>query len=199
MPATNSDEQSTPELGTLIVDVLGNTCQRGGPPWNSIEGKAAPSSRPQKAPPAALRLIRRTIPYLVFDIFGFFYRKTCILVDRKSQQSRQAVFNEAQRRLKQGNSICIFPEGGVPDDENIILDEAQYIKNDTAQVSRLVKRLNADFKLCLSGTPIENNLFELKSLLDFAMPSLLGSQAHFKTYFQTLNLFYFSLYHQILL
>lgn len=69
--------------------------------------------------------------------------------------------------------------------ENIILDEAQYIKNDTAQVSRLVKRLNADFKLCLSGTPIENNLFELKSLLDFAMPSLLGSQTHFKTHFQT--------------
>ena len=49
----------------------------------------------------------------------------------------------------------------------------------------MVKRLNADFKLCLSGTPIENNLFELKSLLDFAMPSLLGSQAHFKSYFQT--------------
>ncbi|WP_404343286.1 SNF2-related protein [Pseudoalteromonas mariniglutinosa] len=68
--------------------------------------------------------------------------------------------------------------------ENIILDEAQYIKNDAAQVSRLVKRLNADFKLCLSGTPIENNLFELKSLLDFAMPSLLGSQGHFKNYFQ---------------
>lgn len=68
--------------------------------------------------------------------------------------------------------------------ENIILDEAQYIKNDTAQVSRLVKRLNANFKLCLSGTPIENNLFELKSLLDFAMPSLLGSAAHFKLHFQ---------------
>ncbi|MFK3858137.1 DEAD/DEAH box helicase [Pseudoalteromonas rhizosphaerae] len=69
--------------------------------------------------------------------------------------------------------------------ENIILDEAQYIKNDSAQVSRLVKRLNAQFNLCLSGTPIENNLFELKSLLDFAMPSLLGSQAHFKQHFQT--------------
>lgn len=68
--------------------------------------------------------------------------------------------------------------------ENIILDEAQYIKNDTAQVSRLVKRLNAHFKLCLSGTPIENNLLELKSLLDFAMPSLLGSQTHFKQHFQ---------------
>ena len=69
--------------------------------------------------------------------------------------------------------------------ENIILDEAQYIKNDSAQVTRLVKRLNAQFNLCLSGTPIENNLFELKSLLDFAMPSLLGSQTHFKEHFQT--------------
>lgn len=68
--------------------------------------------------------------------------------------------------------------------ENIILDEAQYIKNDSAQVSRLVKRLNADFKLCLSGTPIENNLLELKSLLDFAMSSLLGSVNHFKQLFQ---------------
>ncbi|WP_417884660.1 lysophospholipid acyltransferase family protein [Zunongwangia sp.] len=56
-------------------------------------------------------------------IFGFFYRRTCILVDRSSPQSRKAVFNEAQRRLKQGNSICIFPEGGVPDDQSIILDE----------------------------------------------------------------------------
>lgn len=68
--------------------------------------------------------------------------------------------------------------------ENIILDEAQYIKNEAAQVSRLVKRLNADFKLCLSGTPIENNLFELKSLLDFAMPNLLGTPSHFKQHFQ---------------
>lgn len=56
-------------------------------------------------------------------IFGFFYRRTCILVDRSSPQSRKAVFNEAERRLKQGNSICIFPEGGVPDDQSIVLDE----------------------------------------------------------------------------
>ncbi|MDT0642130.1 lysophospholipid acyltransferase family protein [Zunongwangia sp. F363] len=56
-------------------------------------------------------------------LFGHFYRKTSILVDRKSQRSRQGAFNEAQRRLKQGNSICIFPEGGVPDDQNILLDQ----------------------------------------------------------------------------
>lgn len=55
-------------------------------------------------------------------LFGFFYKRTCILVDRSSPKSRQAVFLRAQRRLKQGLSICIFPEGGVPD-EQIILDE----------------------------------------------------------------------------
>jgi 1-acyl-sn-glycerol-3-phosphate acyltransferase len=54
-------------------------------------------------------------------LFGFFYKRTCILVDRSSAQSRKAVFLSAQRRLKQGLSICIFPEGGVPD-ETILLD-----------------------------------------------------------------------------
>ncbi|GGX29871.1 1-acyl-sn-glycerol-3-phosphate acyltransferase [Aquimarina muelleri] len=55
-------------------------------------------------------------------IFGFFYKRTCILVDRNSQRSRKEVFDRAQARLNNGTSICIFPEGGVPDDESIILD-----------------------------------------------------------------------------
>ena len=54
-------------------------------------------------------------------LFGFFYKRTCILVDRSSAKSRQAVFLRAQRRLKTGVSICIFPEGGVPE-EHIDLD-----------------------------------------------------------------------------
>ncbi len=56
-------------------------------------------------------------------LFGFFYKRTCILVDRSNPESRKAVFLRAQRRLKTGVSICIFPEGGVPDDESIILDD----------------------------------------------------------------------------
>lgn len=49
-------------------------------------------------------------------LFGFFYRKTCILVDRSNADSRKAVFLSAQRRLKQGLSVCIFPEGLVPEE-----------------------------------------------------------------------------------
>lgn len=54
-------------------------------------------------------------------IFGFIYKRSCILVDRSNSESRRAVFESAQRRLNQGLSVCIFPEGGVPD-ESIELD-----------------------------------------------------------------------------
>lgn len=56
-------------------------------------------------------------------LFGFFYKRSCILVDRGNAKSRQAVFNHAQKRINQGLSICIFPEGGVPYDESIVLDD----------------------------------------------------------------------------
>lgn len=54
-------------------------------------------------------------------LFGFFYKRVCILVDRESAKSRTAVYRRAQKRLRQGLSICIFPEGGVPE-EHIVLD-----------------------------------------------------------------------------
>ncbi|MBP6039862.1 MAG: 1-acyl-sn-glycerol-3-phosphate acyltransferase [Flavobacterium sp.] len=55
-------------------------------------------------------------------IFGFIYKRVCILVDRSNSKSRYQVFERAQKRIQQGLSICIFPEGGVPD-EHIVLDE----------------------------------------------------------------------------
>lgn len=55
-------------------------------------------------------------------VFGFFYKRVCIMVDRSSSKSRFRVFELAQKRLHQGLSICIFPEGGVPEDESIVLD-----------------------------------------------------------------------------
>jgi len=58
-------------------------------------------------------------------IFGFFYKRTCILVDRNSPKSRKEVYYKAQQRLNDGVSICIFPEGKVPDDERIVLDKFQ--------------------------------------------------------------------------
>ena len=56
-------------------------------------------------------------------IFGYFYKRTCILVDRGNAKSRKAVFDEARRRMSNGLDICIFPEGLVPDDESVVLSE----------------------------------------------------------------------------
>ncbi len=53
-------------------------------------------------------------------VFGFFYNRICILVDRSSQKSRKEVYFSAKRRLQNGTSVAIFPEGLVPT-EDIIL------------------------------------------------------------------------------
>ena len=54
-------------------------------------------------------------------VFGFFYKRTCILVNRSDTKSKTQVFKQAQRRLDSGLSICIFPEGLVPTDESVVL------------------------------------------------------------------------------
>jgi 1-acyl-sn-glycerol-3-phosphate acyltransferase len=56
-------------------------------------------------------------------VFGFFYKRTCIIVDRNNSHSKKAVFEEARRRLSDGLDVCIFPEGLVPDDESIVLSD----------------------------------------------------------------------------
>lgn len=54
-------------------------------------------------------------------IFSYFYKKTCVLVDRSNAESRKAVFDSVSKKIQNGKSIIIFPEGLVPDDESIIL------------------------------------------------------------------------------
>ena len=61
----------------------------------------------------------------------------------------------------------------------IILDEAQFIKNPAAQVTQSVKQLRADHLLALTGTPLENRLLDLWSIVDFVQPGYLGNQEHF--------------------
>ncbi len=50
-----------------------------------------------------------------FPLFGFFYSKTNILVDRSSMKSRRQAFDVASKRLDNGLNVCIYPEGGVPE------------------------------------------------------------------------------------
>ncbi len=62
----------------------------------------------------------------------------------------------------------------------VILDESQAIKNPNSQIAKAVKLLRAKNRLVMTGTPIENNTFDLYSQMDFLNPGLLGGQDFFK-------------------
>lgn len=55
-------------------------------------------------------------------IFGIIYKRICVMVDRSSAKSRADVYRRCAERMEEGDSIVIFPEGGVPDDTSVILD-----------------------------------------------------------------------------
>lgn len=61
----------------------------------------------------------------------------------------------------------------------VILDEAQFIKNPGAQVTQSVKQLKCENKIALTGTPLENRLLDLWSIVDFIQPNYLGNQEQF--------------------
>lgn len=69
----------------------------------------------------------------------------------------------------------------------VILDEAQAIKNPSTRQTKAVKKLKADARIALTGTPVENRLSDLWSLFDFLCPGLLGSAARFKKFIKGLE------------
>lgn len=64
--------------------------------------------------------------------------------------------------------------------DTMFIDEAQNIKNPKSETSFAVKQVSANVKFALTGTPIENSVFELWSIMDFIMPGFLGNFAMFK-------------------
>jgi superfamily II DNA or RNA helicase len=68
----------------------------------------------------------------------------------------------------------------------VVLDEAQAIKNPAAKQTRMVKQLQADARIALTGTPIENRLGDLWSIFDFINPGLLGSSKQFSSFVKRL-------------
>ncbi len=66
----------------------------------------------------------------------------------------------------------------------VVLDEAHTIKNSGSQVTKVAYQIDARHRLCLTGTPIENNLGELWSLFHFLMPGFLGSEDSFNRCFR---------------
>ncbi|MBW4505426.1 MAG: DEAD/DEAH box helicase [Scytonematopsis contorta HA4267-MV1] len=67
--------------------------------------------------------------------------------------------------------------------QNIVLDEAQNVKNADAKQSQAIRQLQSKFRIALTGTPVENRLQELWSILDFLNPGYLGNKQFFQRRF----------------
>ncbi|MBI3961734.1 MAG: DEAD/DEAH box helicase [Deinococcus sp.] len=67
--------------------------------------------------------------------------------------------------------------------EGVVLDEAQNIKNPTAKQTQSIRQLKAGYRVALTGTPVENRLAELWSIIDFLNPGYLGGATQFRRSF----------------
>ena len=99
--------------------------------------------------------------------------------------------NKAKRREaleKDSPNIYITSYGLIREDADIytnmafklcIVDEAQTIKNPTAGITKMIKKINSETRIALTGTPIENSTIELWSIFDFIMPGFLSTEKAF--------------------
>jgi SWI/SNF-related matrix-associated actin-dependent regulator of chromatin subfamily A member 5 len=67
--------------------------------------------------------------------------------------------------------------------EYLIVDEAHKLKNEESQISQRLRQLDSRYRLLLTGTPLQNNLHELWSLLNFLLPEIFSSSADFDEWF----------------
>lgn len=67
--------------------------------------------------------------------------------------------------------------------EYLIVDEAHKLKNEDSQISKRLRELDSRYRLLLTGTPLQNNLHELWSLLNFLLPEIFQSSGDFDEWF----------------
>ena len=102
---------------------------------------------------------------------------------------RTAIYHGAERELDHTADVTLTTYAVLRLDvahlaeeewDIIVLDEAQAIKNETSQTARAAFQLRGKFRVALSGTPVENRLEELWSIMHFANPGLLGGRNDFQ-------------------
>jgi SNF2 family DNA or RNA helicase len=101
-------------------------------------------------------------------------------------------YHGAGRSMGEGDVFLTTYQTAVRDGDKLadrafsllIVDEAHLMKNADTRGARTVKRLRSQYRLALSGTPVENRLEDMRSLFDFILPGYLGSAKEFKEEFR---------------
>ncbi len=110
-----------------------------------------------------------------------------LLVHHGSGRAKAALKEEARRHALVLSSYALLHRDAEAfkdvDWAAVVLDEAQNIKNPETKQARAARAIPASARIALTGTPVENNVGDLWSLMEFLNPSFLGTQAEFKRTF----------------
>src|SRR5215510_11132841 len=152
-----SAQQRAPSLLVIPASLLGN--------WRSEAARFAPSLQLMYLHPAETD--QRTLAQIVASP-ATHLADADLVITTYAMLSRQPWLADQVWRL-------------------VILDEAQAIKNPTTRQSKAARKLSAQARIALTGTPVENRLGDLWSLFDFLNPGLLGSTTVFQSFVQSLQ------------
>ena len=110
-------------------------------------------------------------------------------IERFTPTLKAQVYHGAERDLAAGHDLVLTTYSLLTRDidvlsrtawDRVVLDEAQHVKNSASATARAVRRLPARHRVALTGTPVENRLTELWSIMDFLNPGVLGSASAFR-------------------
>lgn len=112
--------------------------------------------------------------------------RTCVL--RASHQRNPLAWDEISQSNIVITSHTLFRMDHLLWDNHslsgLVIDEAQVLKNPRTMLYRSVKELHVPWRICMSGTPIENSLEDLWALMSLSVPGLLSTHAHFNEKFR---------------
>lgn len=163
------------------------------------QGKTGDELRTLIVAPASLvynwkKEIERFTPQLsVCVMAGTAHERKELLQSLKNQQTSQNQ-NKQEQDQAAGADVWITSYDLLKRDiefyqdvvfANQIIDEAQYIKNQTTHAAKSVRLVNSSFRMALTGTPMENRLSELWSIFDYLMPGFLYGYTRFRSDLET--------------
>ena len=104
-----------------------------------------------------------------------------VVVDGKKDKREKVWLDENNKYIIANYDILAYDWDVIPKEwGSIICDEVVYLKNHSAQRTKLVKKLKSDLRIALSGMPIENHLMEFHSILEWVRPEIVPSYPKFK-------------------
>ena len=117
-----------------------------------------------------------------------------LLVAHRSNPAMEDIENPDEDELERADVVLTtygtLPRLEWPGERRwswVVIDEAQAIKNHGTRQSKAIRKLEAEARFALTGTPVENHMGDLWSLFDFLNPGLLGSSASFKNFIKKLR------------